>query len=299
MYDGYKAIAAAYDRLNAEVDYTAWGDFIHAAFLRYLPARPQIVLDLGCGTGRMTFALEDRGYDMIGIDGSEDMLAEAEAKKEERLDAAYERICAEMGIDPDGEDTEGAIEALAQCPRPLFLCQDMRDFELYGTVDAAVSCLDSINYLCGDGDLLACLRCIYLYLAPGGLLVFDVNSPRKFTHTYGQNAYVLESETDEGAGILCAWQNEYDPATRLCRFYLSLFREEADGRYARTDEEQCERCYDEGELSSLLDAAGFDLCGIFANFDFSPITPESERWYIVARTRKRGDWYLCEDVSRD
>ncbi len=296
MYDGYRALASAYDRLNAEVDYEAWSAFVEAAFDRFLPARPRIVLDLACGTGRMTFPLADRGYDMIGIDGSADMLAEAEEKNAERRDCLFEAICAEMGLDPDGEDTDAAMEVLARTPAPLFLEQDMRAFELYGTVDATVSCLDSMNYLCGDGDLLACLSCIHLYLAPGGLLIFDVNSPYKFAHTYGNNAYILEDEDAEGRAIFCGWQNEFDPQTGLCRFYLSLFTEEEDGRYTRSDEEQCERCYTEKELRAALDTAGFDLCGIFSNFQFSPITPETERWYVVARTRKTGDWYLCPPV---
>ncbi len=292
MYDGYHAIASAYDRFNADVDYEAWACFVEAAFDRFLPARPRIVLDLACGTGRMTFPLADRGYDMIGIDGSSDMLAEAYEKNTERRDRLFEEICARRGIDPDGEDTDDALAELAATPAPLFLEQDMRSFELYGTVDATVSCLDSLNYLCGDGDLDACLACIHLYLAPGGLLIFDVNSPYKFEHIYGQNAYILEDETPEGQSVFCGWQNEFDPATRLCRFYLSLFSEDTDGRYVRSDEEQCERCYSEEELRRALHTAGFELCGIFSDFAFSPVTPTSERWYIVARTRKRGDWYL-------
>ena len=295
MYDGYRAIATAYDRFNADVDYEGWSDFIEACFDRYLPARPQIVLDLACGTGRMTFPLADRGYDMIGIDGSADMLAEAYEKNAERTDRLFEEACARLGIDPDGLDTDAAMEELAKHPAPLFLQQDMRDFELYGTVDATVCCLDSLNYLCGDGDLLTCLKCIHLYLAPGGLLVFDINSPYKFAHTYGNNAYILEDEAEDGRGIFCGWQNEYDPETRLCKFYLSLFAEDENGLYTRSDEEQTERCYDETELRAALDEAGFDLCGMFADFDFSPVTETTERWYVVARTRKRGEWYLCEE----
>ncbi len=303
MYDGYRAIAAAYDRFNAEVDYEGWSAFIEACFDRFLPARPRIVLDLACGTGRMTFPLADRGYDMIGIDGSADMLAEAYEKSTDRQDRLYESICARLGLDPDGEDTDAALAELAATPKPLFLQQDMRDFELYGTVDATVCCLDSLNYLCEDGDLLACLKCIYLYLAPGGLLVFDVNSPYKFAHIYGDHAYLLEDDVSDGSDptharrAFCGWQNEYDPESRLCRFYLSLFSEDADGRYTRADEEQTERCFDEAELRAALDAAGFDVCGLFADFRFSPITPETERWYIVARTRKQGDWYLAADRS--
>ena len=293
MYDGYRAIASAYDLFNADVDYDAWATFIEAAFDRFLPARPRIVLDLACGTGRMTFPLADRGYDMIGIDGSVDMLAEAVEKNNERRDRLFEDICARMGVDPDGPDTDAAMEELTATPAPLFLEQDMRAFELYGTVDATVVCLDSMNYLCGDGDLAASLACIHLYLAPGGLLVFDVNSPYKFEHVYGHNAYILEDETSDGRRVLCGWQNDFDMESGLCRFYLSLFTENEDGRYDRADEEQCERMFDEDTLRAALDTAGFDLFGIFSDFDFSPITPESERWHVVARTRKQGDWYLC------
>ena len=296
MYDGYSAIASAYDRFNADVDYERWSEFLEACFERFLPAKPEIVLDLACGTGRMTFPLADRGYDMIGIDGSADMLAEAHDKSADRTDRLFEEACERLGIDPDGLDTDAAMEELARHPAPLFLQQDMRDFELYGTVDATVCCLDSLNYLCGDGDLLACLKCVHLYLAPGGLLVFDVNSPYKFAHTYGNNAYILEDEDENGRAVFCGWQNEYDPATRLCKFYLSLFAENEEGVYVRSDEEQTERCFDEKELLGALDAAGFDLCGMYADFDFSPVTETAERWYVVARTRKKGDWYLCEDI---
>ncbi len=295
MYDGYRAIATAYDRFNADVDYERWSDFIEACFERCLPAKPEIVLDLACGTGRMTFPLADRGYDMIGIDGSADMLAEACDKNNDRTDRLFEEACIRLGIDPDGLDTDAAMEELSKHPAPLFLQQDMRDFELYGTVDATVCCLDSLNYLCGDGDLLACLQCIHLYLAPGGLLVFDVNSPYKFAHTYGNNAYILEDEDADGRAVFCGWQNDYDPERRLCKFYLSLFAEGEDGVYTRSDEEQTERCFDEAELTAALDEAGFDLCGMYADFNFSPVTETSERWYVVARTRKHGEWYLCED----
>jgi SAM-dependent methyltransferase len=288
VYDGYRTLASVYDRLNGDIDYVGWSGFLEACFDRYLPARPRLVLDLACGTGRMTFPLADRGYDMIGIDGSEDMLAEAYRKSTDRTIAILDRTGQEEL--PDGVTS------------PLFLQQDMRSFELYGTVDAAVCCLDSMNYLCGEGDLDACLSCLYLYLAPGGLLIFDVNSPWKFAHTYGSNAYILEAsgedsaeEAGTGPAIFCGWQNQYDPATRLCHFYLSLFTEGADGRYTRSDEEQTERCYTEAELREALDRAGFEVCGLFGDTDFHAPTPETERWHLVARTRKTGDWYLNAD----
>ena len=274
MYDGYNAIAGVYDRLNAEIDYVGWGDFIEACFGRYLPASPHILLDLACGTGRMTFEMASRGYDLIGIDGSADMLSEA-----------YEKS-AELYYDDNGDP----IPLDNGASPPLFLQQDMSDFELYGTVDAALCCLDSMNYLVGDKDLDAALACLQLYIAPGGLLIFDVNTPYKFENVYGSNSYILEDEK-----AFCAWQNEYDKDTGLCRFYLSLFEEKEDGTYRRSDEEQTERCYSMEELRDAINRAGFDVCGVFGNFDFGEPQEDCERWYIVCRTRKTGDWYLCAD----
>ena len=118
MNSSYDAIASIYDSINADIDYSSWADFIEECFKRYMQEKPSLVLDLACGTGRMTFELHSRGYDMIGADTSESMLAEA-------LDRAYDKEISDI----------------------LFIKQDMRDFELYGTVGAICSCLDSINYL--------------------------------------------------------------------------------------------------------------------------------------------------------
>ena len=277
MYEGYYSIARVYDRFNSEIDYKKWGDFVEECFDRTLPARPQIILDLACGTGRMTFEMAGRGYDLIGIDGSADMLSEAYEKS---ADIYF----------PDGE----AIPMEGDATPPLFLQQDMRAFELYGTVDAALCCLDSINYLVGDSDLDACLNCLNLYIAPGGLLIFDVNTPYKFENVYGDNSYIFEDEID-GRAIYCGWQNQYDAQSRLCSFSLSLFEEREDGAFVREDEEQTERCYTQDELKAALVRAGFDVFGIYGGLDFSAPAGDCLRWYIVARTKKRGEWYLCED----
>ena len=167
--EGYQAIARVYDRLNAEIDYTAWADFLERCFDRFLPTRPELVLDLACGTGSMTLALASRGYDMIGVDGSAEMLSEA-----------YSRATEQPGI--------------------LFLQQDMRTFELYGTVGAVTCCLDSLNYLLCTDDLDACFACVHNYLDPNGLFLFDMNTPYKFSNVYANNAYVLEDELEDEDG---------------------------------------------------------------------------------------------------
>ena len=255
-YSGYGSISGIYDKINAEIDYSAWADFIEACFKRYLSDKPSLLLDLACGTGSMTLELARRGYDMIGVDGSEDMLS-----------VAYER------------------KYDAEINSVLYLCQDMRSFELYGTVGAVTCCLDSINYLSGDGDLDKCLSCVHNYLDPDGLFIFDVNTPYKFENIYADNSYIHEEECD-GRGVLCAWQNEYDKSTMLCNFYLSVFEEDDNGKYNRTDEVQTERCFDREELSSSLKANGFEVLGFFADYNFTEANENNARWYIVARAKK-------------
>lgn len=254
----YSAISGVYDKINSHIDYSAWADFFERCFDRFLPSRPELVLDLACGTGSMTLELASRGYDMIGIDGSFDM-----------LNVAYERKC-DLSLDHD----------------VLFLLQDMREFELYGTVGAVCCCLDSINYLVDDGDLDTCLSLVHNYLDPSGLFLFDVNTPHKFANVYGNNAYVYE-EDDCGEGRFCVWQNFYDEGSALCDFSLTVFeRNEKTGLYSRHDELQCERCYSREQLEAALLSNGFELLGMYSDFDFTPASDTNERWYVVARAIK-------------
>lgn len=253
----YDAIAHIYDLLNAELDYAAWAEFAEAAFDRFLPARPELVLDLACGTGSMTHAMAARGYDMIGVDRSPEMLSTALSRTD--------------------FDREG--------PSPLFLCQDMRSFELYGTVGAVLCCLDSINYLTDEGDLDRCFATVHNYLDPDGIFLFDVNTPYKFSHTYADNAYILETETEDGA-VFCGWQNAYDSESGVCDFYLTLFEENEDGSYSRAEEHQRERCYSHEALLDALSRTGFAYLGTFADYQFGEPGETTERWYIAARACK-------------
>lgn len=254
--EGYRAgLAGVYDRFNAEVDYRRWADFIEKCFDRFLPSKPGLVLDLACGTGRMTHELARRGYDMIGVDGSADMLSEA-----------YNRTVEGRSV--------------------LFLQQDMRSFELYGTVGAVTCCLDSLNYLLTPEDLEKCFASVNRYLDPNGLFLFDMNTPFKFRNIYGNRDYVLEDQTTDGSRILCAWQNDYDKTTKLCDFYLSLFEESPDGRYCRSEEHQTERCYTMDEIRSALEHAGLELLGVYADFNFKVPTGRTPRWYFAARAIK-------------
>lgn len=247
----YEMLAKFYDSLNGDVDYAAMADFYEKIF-REAGKKPELVLDLGCGTGSMTLELARRGYDMIGVDGSPEMLTVANERK-----------------------------FAAGHPEILLLCQDVREFELYGTVGAAVSSLDVMNYLTGDGDLSKCFALVHNYLDPDGIFIFDVNTPYKFEHVFGDNAYILEDEE-----CYCGWQNEYDKESGLCRFYLSLFEEKADGSYKREDEEQTERCYSREELTKRLSEAGFADIRFFGGCDGRAPEETSERWYVTAVCKK-------------
>lgn len=257
--NSYTAIARVYDKLNKEIDYAAWADFIEACFDRFLEVRPPLLLDLACGTGSMTIELAARGYDMIGVDGSNDMLSEAFSR--------------------------------AEGTPILFLEQDMRSFELYGTVGAVTCCLDSLNYLPTQEDLLKCFACVHNYLDPNGLFLFDMNTPYKFEHIYGNNAYVLEDEIDYGEGdrglVYCGWQNFYHSESGICEFDLSLFEEMPDGSYRRSDEQQTEYCYKLDQITDTLKKAGFEFLGVWSDYQFSPITETTPRWYFAARAIKK------------
>ena len=260
--EGYSSLARFYDQLNSEIDYSAWADFVETCFARYLNKKPELVLDLACGTGSMTIELASRGYDMIGIDGSGEMLSEAFSRN------------------------------LSTGKSILFLEQDMRSFELYGTVGAVTCCLDSLNYLLGEGELSTCFSLVHNYLDPDGLFLFDMNTPYKFEHVYGSNHYVLEGELppiEEGerpSSIFCGWQNEFHADTAICDFDLSLFEEIEDGTYIRSDEHQQERCYTREEIEDALKKNNLELIGVFSDWSFSPVTDTTERWYFVARAKK-------------
>lgn len=245
----YSSVASVYDSLNSEVDYGAWADFITKTVEKYKTVPTSLALDLACGTGGMTFALRERGYDMTGVDNSPEMLA-----------VAAER-CRKDGI----EDV-------------LLLLQDMTSFELYGTVDFAVCCLDSLNHLTSTADLKKCLALVNNYVVPGGLFIFDLNTPYKFENIYGDKAYVLED-----GSTLVAWQNYYNKKRGTCDFFISEFTENADGTYRREDSRLRERCYSMRTVKRLLAECGFEILFVSSDYSEAPPSPDAERWYFTVR----------------
>ncbi len=250
MADQYSALAAFYDILNDSVDYDKWFDFINKT-LEKESFSPASVLDLACGTGEIALRFAKKGLETIAVDLSYEMLSLARQK-----------------ADIQNADI-------------LFLNQDMAYFELYGTVDLIVCCLDSVNYLTSKDDVISCFANAYNYLNPGGYFIFDINSEYKFKNIYADNAFVFE--TDE---VFCTWQNYYKPSTRICDFYLDFFVKEGEN-YKRFSETQKERCYTLKQIISYIDKAGLDVINIYSDLDFTPADiknqGEAERFYIVCR----------------
>ncbi len=250
----YDLLAPFYDKFNGDIDYSEWADFIEKIIENeYKIGKPELILDLGCGTGSMTVELAKRGYDMTGVDYSPEMLDKARNR-------AY------------GEGIGDRI---------LWLCQDMREFELYGTVDIAVCCLDGINHLTRSKDLNKCFDLIRNYLIPGGLFIFDINGKFKFENIYSDQTYAMEEEN-----ALCIWQNYYNKNTKLCEFYITLFKECKDGRYERFDETQRERMYTLRSIKQALSRNSLEFIGAYSDFNFNEGSDNDERIYIVAKCVK-------------
>lgn len=258
MMESYAAVCSVYDDINKGVSYGAFADYYESVFSRYASEKPSLVLDLACGTGRMTEELDARGYDMTGIDLSCDMLAVAK-------DRAYDR---------------GRSEHI------LYLCQDMTSFELYGTVDACVCTLDGMNYLTEDGDLQKALSLVHNYLIPDGIFIFDLSTPYKFENIYADRAYVYNGEAD-GVAYSCSWQNMFDKSSGLCEFSLSVFTEtEKKGIYRREDEVQYQRCYGVDEVRDALVQSGFEILEVCGDVTGRSLEQTDERVFFAVRCIK-------------
>lgn len=244
---GYQHISQCYDIFTDDVDYQRWASYVQSLFAR-AQVSPQLLLELGCGTGNLTEELCTRGYDMIGVDVSKDMLS-----------IAYEKS-KDAGLDI------------------LYLCQDMSSFELYGTVGGVVCCLDSLNCLTDSKKLLACFKLVHLYLDSGGVFIFDVNTAYKMEHILDGNTFFYDSPEAS-----CIWENSYRPSTKVCQFDLTFFL--ADGNEQYRKEYDCirERAYSVRQLSSYLAQAGFAEIEALEEFTFDAPKKESERIFFVAK----------------
>lgn len=240
----YVSLAKYYDNLTTDVPYGTFADFYEQIFNRF-ELKPNTVLDMACGTGTLTRILCERGYDMIASDGSPDMLMSAMDKL---------------------SDLENM---------PLLLCQNMDELDLYGTVDAIICSLDGINYVQKD-VLPEVLRRVMLFLEPGGIFIFDINTPEKLL---GLDGEMFIDETDD---VYCVWRAEHDVELDACVYGMDIF-EKTGKLWRRTKEEHYEYIYKLDEMNTLLSAAGFEDINIFAELKLEAPKMGEQRVFFTAR----------------
>ena len=241
----YNALAGSYDSLMADGAYRRRADYLDRQLRKStLPVRT--VLDLACGTGTVACLLAERGYTVIAVDGSEEML------------------------------TQAAFKAADLANPPLLLHQSMPRLRLLEPVDAAVSTLDSLNYLTRERDLRATLRRVFRWLRPGGQFLFDVNTPHKLQRMDGR---LYTDETEES---YCVWRTFFSRRTQICTYQVDLFRQRPDGAWDRSLEEHRERAWSREQLRQFLKEAGFSGITVFGDLSSRPPRAEEDRWIFRA-----------------
>lgn len=254
--ESYTGFAQVYDKFMDNIDYDGWCEYLKMLLNEYGIDEKNgnvygnnIVLDMGCGTGNITSRLSTMGYDMIGIDNSQEMLNIAlEKRKEDNI---------------------------------LYLCQDMREFELYGSVAAIVSICDSINYITEYEDLIDIFRLVNNYLDPGGVFIFDL----KTAHLYKSIGESIIAEDREDCSFI--WDNYFDESDNINEYQLSIFVKGEDGRYDKFTEEHYQRAYSVEEIKQALEIAGLKFVTAYNAFTKDNVSEDNERIYVIAQKTQK------------
>ena len=246
--DSYKALAASYDRLTSDVDYRAVVAF-YFEIIRREKVAVRTAADLACGTGSVTALLAQRGIPVIGVDLSEEMLTQAQQKTK------------------------------ALTPRPVFLHQDLARLYLPRGVDLAVCALDSLDYITAPDDCAAAIRRVYKALNPGGIFIFDVNTPEKLQAMDGQVFL------DEDENVYCVWRGEFDEKSNICSYGMDLFQRQGN-MWRRSFEEHREYAYTRPQLTRFLRAAGFTGIRVYGDRTFAAPGEGEQRMFFSARKGK-------------
>ncbi|MBR5486112.1 MAG: class I SAM-dependent methyltransferase [Oscillospiraceae bacterium] len=244
----YSAFAEFYDGLTQNVSYPKRAAYFHE-LLKKFGCESGILLDLACGTGSLSVEMAKLGYDVIGVDGSCEMLSEAMSKKAE-----------------SGQDV-------------LYLCQQMEELDLYGTINATVCALDSLNHVTDIKTLEKIFERVSLFSEPGAVFVFDVNTVYKHREVLGNNVFVYDTDS-----VYCVWQNSYSEENHIVEITLDFFVEE-DGAYYRESEFFCERAYTCEEIDELLEKTGFEKLAVYGEDCFDKPAEDAQRLIYAARKR--------------
>lgn len=253
----YKDFASFYDELMQDAEYERRCDYI-CSLLKMAGKENGILLDLACGTGTLSLMLKKRGFEVIGVDSSEEMLSAAQEKK-----------------------------LLLGDNETIFLCQKMQELDLFGTIDAAVCTLDSINHVTKKEDIKEIFRRVSLFMNDGAVFVFDVNTPYKHEHILADNTFLYDLDD-----VYCVWQNTFIKETCSVDIALDIFErcdseddeDEEDGEiYIRHSEEFSERAYEIDELKSYLEQVNFEVLGIYNEFTGDDIDEKTQRAVFVCK----------------
>ena len=260
--DAYQDFAYVYDEFMDNTPYEEWCQRIDDLIQKYGVSKPQrdaedvldsernLVLDMGCGTGTLTELLYQKGYDMMGIDCSGEMLNIAMDKRAE-----------------NGSNI-------------LYLLQDMRELELYSTVGTVISVCDSVNYILEEEELLKTFSLVNNYLYPGGIFIFDFNTDYKYREIIGDTTI---AENREDCSFI--WDNFYDPESGINEYELTIFVREEDDLFRRFTENHYQRGYTPKQMVKLIEQAGMELVEMKDSDTGEAVTVESQRVYIVAREK--------------
>ena len=246
----YEFLAPVYDELTPDVDYDGVLEFYEKIFSLY-GAKPKLVLDLACGTGSLTWLMAEKGYEMIGVDASFEMLMAAREKAGER----------EVEVPP------------------IFIEQSLEELDMYGTSDAAVCCLDGMNYIPGD-KIPAVFEKLHYFVEDGGVFIFDINSPYKLKNLDGQ---IFLDETED---VYCVWRCEVNEAEEFCVYGMDIFSLLEDGTWERSGEEHIEYIHTTKYLISCLEKAGFEEIKVFGDKKLQTPEEKEERIFISAKNKR-------------
>lgn len=248
---GYGSFAKYYDQLTQNISYGERAAYFDSIIKQNMDSA-SVIADLACGTGSLSFELADLGYDVVGVELSEDMLSVAMQKKMERPDLPF--------------------------TNPLFICQNLCELELYSPADAAVCALDSINHITDPESVRRMFRQVGEYVRPGGLFLFDVNTEYKHRCVLGNETFVYD--TDE---VYCVWQNTLKEDL-LVEIDLDFFvYDEENDCYYRESESFAERAYSHDFLCGLLAESGFELVTVYGDDSFEPAGETTQRAIYVAK----------------
>ena len=245
--EAYTSFAEVYDTFMDNVPYEEWADYLEERLKEY-GVKDGLVLELGCGTGSMTELLAEKGYDMIGVDNSEDML---EIAMEKRIESGHDI---------------------------LYLLQNMQEFELYGTVKAVVSVCDSVNYITEKAELEEVFRLVNNYLDPQGIFIFDFNTEYKYREILGNQ--VIAEDREECSFI---WENYYDYTSMINEYELTLFVQEEDDLYRKYQESHFQKAYTLQDIRSMIEASGLKFVTAYDAYTQKAPMHNSERITVIAR----------------